>query len=194
MDTITLPKSPDHFYENANLIANKLAMGVISSEIAMRDLFTLLDGFMDFIKSHSKCTCAPGCSYCCFQDIPVTYYEADSIHRFTGLEFADTTNPSFNNRNACSFLKNNQCSIYPVRPFVCRTYISFSDPDLCRTGDGKRILFGQPIPDISRPHNNNFQSHFLKGLYNILLNIININYPGTIDIRDLFPVSNMNGV
>ena len=33
--------------------------------------------------------------------------------------------------------KNGSCSIYPIRPFTCRVYVSFSPPEYCRPG---RIL------------------------------------------------------
>ncbi len=33
--------------------------------------------------------------------------------------------------------KNGSCSIYPIRPFTCRVYVSFSPPQYCRPG---RIL------------------------------------------------------
>lgn len=32
----------------------------------------------------------------------------------------------------CPFLRNNRCTIYPVRPLMCREHISFDDPEKCR--------------------------------------------------------------
>jgi Fe-S-cluster containining protein len=31
----------------------------------------------------------------------------------------------------CPFLENGRCSIYPVRPLMCREHISFDDPGKC---------------------------------------------------------------
>jgi Fe-S-cluster containining protein len=31
--------------------------------------------------------------------------------------------------------KNGSCTIYTIRPFTCRVYVSFSSPDLCRPGN-----------------------------------------------------------
>jgi Fe-S-cluster containining protein len=41
------------------------------------------------------------------------------------------------NRHCPLLDKNGSCSIYPIRPFTCRVYVSFSSPKYCRPG---RIL------------------------------------------------------
>ena len=40
--------------------------------------------------------------------------------------------------------RNGSCSIYAIRPFTCRVYVSFSSPELCRPGrilDGKTMTY-----------------------------------------------------
>jgi Fe-S-cluster containining protein len=37
----------------------------------------------------------------------------------------------FHLRVACPFLENENCSIYPERPLICREYLVFSDPKVC---------------------------------------------------------------
>jgi len=48
-------------------------------------------------------------------------------------------------RVACPFLINNECSIYPVRPLVCRTHAVNDTAELCkddphRNGDSKGVM------------------------------------------------------
>jgi Fe-S-cluster containining protein len=33
----------------------------------------------------------------------------------------------------CPFLLDNECSIYEVRPIICRTFFTFTTPDMCST-------------------------------------------------------------
>ena len=47
----------------------------------------------------------------------------------------------------CPFLIANECSIYPVRPIVCRTHIVDSDPEKC---NANRRRDGNPIAKYLR--------------------------------------------
>lgn len=82
--------------------------------------------------------CKKGCSYCCYQAIVISSWEAAQIAKMTGRKIVN-----FNGRvhgkhsrqeviekykgEPCPFLVNNECSIYTVRPFICRTHISAAD-------------------------------------------------------------------
>jgi len=98
--------------------------------------------------------CGPGCSYCCHSQIHVLPIEAllimSFIHEsFTGEQIvllmdkieqrlqrtrgqAIGTLFSVKSELPCIFLENGMCSIYQVRPFICRAWNSM-DSSLCET-------------------------------------------------------------
>lgn len=71
--------------------------------------------------------CRKGCSRCCFTDISVFQLEADAITSwFNGLpEERKSEIRSLWSRSqqpeACAFLRDDICTIYEVRPMICRT-------------------------------------------------------------------------
>lgn len=86
-------------------------------------------------REHMKC--ANGCSHCCIGGLSIFTWEAELIiqwfsslsneQRAELIEQWQTQNDSNftdvkgNSCEACSFLVNDQCSIYPRRPIICRT-------------------------------------------------------------------------
>jgi len=107
-------------------------------------------------RSHIRC--ARGCAACCILEtiVPLeAYVIASYLHTSTPL-----TNPVLQDRadqpaEQCVFIHNNECTIYPVRPIICRTHglpiiypdreeidtcpLNFTDVDL--TSIDKRFLF-----------------------------------------------------
>lgn len=81
--------------------------------------------------------CASGCSHCCIGGLSIFTWEAELIIQwFTSLsseQRSELLNKWEKNQNhdftdvegraarPCSFLVDNQCSIYPRRPIICRT-------------------------------------------------------------------------
>jgi Fe-S-cluster containining protein len=92
--------------------------------------------------------CGPGCSYCCYTQVKLTPAEALLAFSWIAQEFSDQDQTLLwqrvdNNRRLtegqslstrvrikesvpCIFLKEKACSIYPVRPFICRSWSSYS--------------------------------------------------------------------
>jgi Fe-S-cluster containining protein len=107
-------------------------------------------------------TCARGCSHCCWQEIPVSKAEAESIAdwitdsksaawiealstRLTAwLDWYRTDYPAliragvdrstafYQHGPACPALVDDECTIYEMRPMVCRNHCVSSPPDACR--------------------------------------------------------------
>ena len=91
-------------------------------------------------------SCKKGCSFCCHNPIDSTELEAKVIaqycqenhitinrkHLAQQLALSVQEVP-YSRFSACVFLKNNLCTIYPVRPANCRKYFVSSDPSLCNT-------------------------------------------------------------
>lgn len=55
----------------------------------------------------------------------------------TLMEFQNLTLQMIQDRVMCPFLVDRQCSIYSVRPAICRSYVVSSDPGRCATEAGR---------------------------------------------------------
>lgn len=95
--------------------------------------------------------CSRGCAHCCYIQVGTSGREVDLIVDYMKKENIFMDNEKIlrleeqalikNDRDyvlsphrKCVFLKdNNDCGIYPVRPFACRNYFVFSDPEGCNT-------------------------------------------------------------
>ena len=120
-----------------------------------------------------KVSCGSGCSFCCHSLIRVIPAEALLIAAYVRKNFIDNDiqvlkktiqeyrmlihGKTFKNRVAikdktpCIFLKNNNCSIYPVRPFICRAWNSL-DKSVCRSA----FLSGNHNAEIETSPARNF--------------------------------------
>ncbi|MFH1156725.1 MAG: YkgJ family cysteine cluster protein [Pseudomonadota bacterium] len=98
--------------------------------------------------SDPKIACKAGCCHCCHSQVKVTPPEAFLIVMFItknpqiadhlGLTARIRNNQQltrgkslearvpFLDRTPCIFLDHGQCAIYPVRPLICRAWVSFS--------------------------------------------------------------------
>jgi Fe-S-cluster containining protein len=93
--------------------------------------------------------CRKGCSHCCHISVAINQGEAALIGRKLGIKPAKPENRALEPRdkfadaiplgygNPCPFLKNNECSIYDVRPLACREHFNMDvDAELCRLDMG----------------------------------------------------------
>jgi len=55
----------------------------------------------------------------------------------TPHEYQNLQQHMINARVMCPFLVDRKCSIYPVRPAICRAYVVPDDPDRCKTEFGR---------------------------------------------------------
>lgn len=100
--------------------------------------------------------CAQACSACCHQAITITEPEAIRIGRAIGrtpsmvpaltlaqIESADAKKSEDVARysgKACPFLVDNKCSVYDVRPAICRLHHSMhSDNSLCQLDEVRDV-------------------------------------------------------
>lgn len=95
---------------------------------------------------------------CCFQKVVVTIYDILPIVRFLLRQKRDTPrlraqldeagvvmeatdrDSFFHAAHPCVFLEHGKCSIYEVRPTMCRSYFVISDPSQCQPGTNEEIL------------------------------------------------------
>jgi Fe-S-cluster containining protein len=73
--------------------------------------------------------CKKGCDFCCHFAVIIMQAEAEAIARHLGITRASPAHKNNAQRDidvetyrgvACPFLKDSACSIYPIRPFLCR--------------------------------------------------------------------------
>lgn len=89
----------------------------------------------------SRATCKKGCGHCCHVNIGITAYEAQYIavtHK-VDLDASDVKRLNFTGV-VCPFLVDNCCSIYEVRPMVCRVFASFEPVEKCIGNDQEHAI------------------------------------------------------
>jgi hypothetical protein len=110
-----------------NLLAKeeRLLTKFIKSNRNPQNNLTALYDFMDKLAAHiHKITpCAKGCSNCCHFNVSISELEADYIAQEAKINLTKDRLPQDFHGQPCPFLKNNACSIYSVRPFVCRRHV-----------------------------------------------------------------------
>lgn len=129
--------------------------------------------------------CAKGCSNCCYERTDISAIEARMIGAAIGIEpaaiGADYSAPEigeYGRHTPCPFLAGSECSIYEVRPFVCRSInnldvdsllCSFEHHELSQAGDPR----ASKVPRLRS---------FLLPAYALLK-----DQQVVADIRDFFP-------
>jgi Fe-S-cluster containining protein len=91
-------------------------------------------------------SCKKGCHLCCRQNVDISPQEGQVIAEYCEEHDIDIPKdrleeqltygvPEIAATNAgwCIFLKNGECSIYPVRPVACRNYYVQTLPEMCDT-------------------------------------------------------------
>ena len=113
-------------------------------EKTTKEVYKAIDGFFNAAPGENKkdIQCKAGCTACCFIEIDVSGDEAAVIINYcreNGIEIdreyltkqAAAGRKTYSNVSRCVFLKDNLCSIYPVRPIACRKHWVKTDPALC---------------------------------------------------------------
>lgn len=105
-----------------------------------------------FDESSTKPDCKAGCAFCCYYKVEARAHEILLIKEYIGKHFSAekiaalkaaleanitvirnlTPEQHLTTNLKCALLENNQCSVYPVRPFRCRNFHS-TDANACET-------------------------------------------------------------
>lgn len=123
--------------------------------------------------------CKAGCSACCYYVVTIGQMEALALAKYVRSINADT--PAFREdlqdratlmrqhmsaqlhhqrgytamRVPCVFLKDAKCSVYDIRPPVCRSHLVITDPKHCETNDGKKLNDG----DLMKQHGDHTRAY-----------------------------------
>lgn len=114
---------------------------------------SIAETISDFKKMKNPIRCEKGCSFCCYINVDISMDEGEAIVDHLGEDKIATIKNEIKTRKdqckenyfevpyeqrKCLFLENNLCSIYPIRPLVCRKYLVASDPNDCNFKDGPK--------------------------------------------------------
>ncbi|EGQ7688514.1 TPA: YkgJ family cysteine cluster protein [Vibrio parahaemolyticus] len=105
-------------------IAKKQAKSSDSDINKLQQLFKLTEELTN--KLSPVTSCKAGCGNCCKINVSITKLEAELISEYTGRALNNLVavgKPDYHG-SSCTFLIDNKCSVYSVRPFVCRRQVS----------------------------------------------------------------------
>ncbi|MDP1958995.1 YkgJ family cysteine cluster protein [Hydrogenophaga sp.] len=119
---------PPALSELEDNIQAKLAKENASIRSKLRKIYNLMSDIGSVAEPYVAC--AKGCSSCCKMNVKISQFEANLIGEKTGLNVKQLSISKNHNSEEfigipCMFLKDNSCSIYDVRPFVCRNHVWF---------------------------------------------------------------------
>jgi len=110
----------------------------------IKEVYKAIDEFFNAAPEENKkeIKCKTGCTACCFIDVDVSADEAATIINYcneNAIEIdkeylekqAAVGRKKYSELSRCVFLKNDLCSVYPVRPIACRKHWVKTDPALC---------------------------------------------------------------
>lgn len=141
-------KDNKYFIEYVNDMFNRWTKdGGTESEITYSFL-KMIDDLMQAALERAPMpfTCKKGCSHCCYQLVGLTEPEAkliseniecddkhiEHIKKVAPFNTVEEWATLPHGLKRCIFLsETNECRIYEIRPFTCRTYYVVSDPKLC---------------------------------------------------------------
>lgn len=126
------------------------------------EIYKELDGPVERIAEKQNATCKRGCHSCCYMFVTTSLPEGVAIAEYVAKEWSPnrlqalmkklyaearylakdefSEDEHFVSKRPCVFLdtKNGDCTIYPVRPAVCRYHYVVSDPEKCNPDNGKQ--------------------------------------------------------
>lgn len=97
----------------------------------LRALFDFMTALYGAVARYTPCK--KGCTVCCHYPVSITELEMEFIERGVGIKRAKHILKTAHQNDApCPFLRNNTCSIYEHRPFVCRRHVTLTEtPHWC---------------------------------------------------------------
>jgi len=118
---------PVKLIKQESSIADRLAQAKLSPLRKLETIYELLGEIGTYVAPSTPCR--KGCSSCCHFAVTVSAVEVQYIEAHTKHKRFKRVLPAEDyHGQACPFLKNNSCSIYSARPFVCRRHHSLAPP------------------------------------------------------------------
>lgn len=119
----------------------------------LRRTFRLIDELLEAASPYVACK--KGCSSCCHMNVTISALEAEQIQRATGRRAKQLSSSMSHPLGEfqgvqCPFLRDGSCSIYEVRPYMCRKHVNFDetaywcDPQRMHTAELPMVSFSGP--------------------------------------------------
>lgn len=115
--------------QEEDAIARTVGLMNSAARPKLRKIYALVDKLVD--AAAPFVACKSGCSACCHMNVNITEVEAQLIEEQTGRRYKRLATPVRHPVDKftgvpCPFLADGACSIYSVRPFMCRHHVSFN--------------------------------------------------------------------
>jgi Fe-S-cluster containining protein len=134
---------------------SKIARENTSARLKLRKVIAITNRVTEALAPHVACK--RGCSHCCHMNTMVYEHEAVRLAEVSGrkmtrlpyrpLAMVYLEGNQFNGK-PCTFLVNNECSVYEDRPLVCRTHHSMhDDASLCDMSVPAALTIRPPMYD-----------------------------------------------
>ncbi|SCK09008.1 Fe-S-cluster containining protein [Variovorax sp. HW608] len=170
---------PDDFKAREDGLPARIRGENASLQTKLGRIYALVDEYSALRAPYVACR--EGCADCCRMNVQISSIEAARIERATGRKArALTRSLRYDDGKfagvACPFLKEDACSIYEQRPFVCRNHASLDvDAHWC---DPQRMATVK-LPLVE-----------LGGVKQAMLEVmVQSKQPVLADIRDFFPIT-----
>lgn len=112
---------PATLLKQESTIYKRLSQAKISPLKKLAAIYELLDCIGTYVAPATPCK--KGCSSCCHYSVTVSEIEIKYIETYAKRKrLRNPLSQADFHGKACPFLKNNACSIYAARPFVCRRF------------------------------------------------------------------------
>ena len=172
---------PDALVREESAIAKRLRKPRISPMDGLEALYDLVDRHLSYTRG--LVACHNGCAYCCHSQVATSRLEADFIAAKTGLLVAEVADAPMVSESFCDSARpcpfvttaDDTCAIYPYRPMLCRTHISFATTNAPCRFDSTDI----EVPNLDR-------SRSWPGAMRGYLEVVKRHGGVWADIRDYF--------
>ncbi|GAB2679357.1 YkgJ family cysteine cluster protein [Aliiglaciecola aliphaticivorans] len=117
---------PRKLVEKEAKITKRLSKAKIPTSKKLRKLYELMEELAVHIGKFTPCS--KGCNHCCNYPVTISNIEIKNIETGTGIQRKPLiVMQERHNFTPCPFLKDGACSIYDVRPFVCRRHVTMTE-------------------------------------------------------------------
>lgn len=160
-------------------VANQVLLENSSPKSKLRKVYKLVDELGE--AATPFIACKKGCSACCKMNVSISSVEAEQIAKYTQKNIRHLKRSIAHaighfSGIACPFLIENVCSIYEVRPYMCRAHVSFDtssywcEPERAYDAELQGVKFAGAMTAYKAIHEKTSNAIFA-------------------DIRDFFPSS-----
>lgn len=114
---------PESLARREETLLNEFADSDEAPSERLQRLYTFMEELYRFADTHTPCQ--RGCDACCHyavsvSELEVQFIESRTSHR-RGPALKQIDQP---HGTPCPFLRGGECSIYPMRPFLCRRHVT----------------------------------------------------------------------